>query len=120
MRSVRLHPRSRLLSSPSALLGKMSELGLTPDETIDIISQNQSAGYIVLAALVLASYDIILTFSREVQNVWQRKFGTGTILYLFIRYGTLVNILLEELNGRNIYLTAARYFVLTYWYSVAE
>lgn len=37
MRSVRLHPRSRLLSSPSALLGKMSELGLTPDETIDIM-----------------------------------------------------------------------------------
>ena len=47
----------------------------------------------------VAIYDTILTFPKEVRCIWKRKFGAGTVLYLFIRYGTLFDMLLQFLNG---------------------
>ncbi|KAK7688703.1 hypothetical protein QCA50_008241 [Cerrena zonata] len=76
-----------------------NELGLTPDEAIFYISQIQLQNFIFTATLTLAVYDTILSFPKEVKCIWQGQFGTGPILYLFIRYGTVFNMLLELLEG---------------------
>lgn len=47
--------------------------------------------------LALVVYDAILSFPKEVRCIWKRGFGTGPILYLFIRYGTIFNMLLQLL-----------------------
>ncbi|KAK7693026.1 hypothetical protein QCA50_002591 [Cerrena zonata] len=75
------------------------ELGLTPDEAIFYISQIQLLNFLLAVALTLAVYDTILSFPKEVKCIWQGKFGTGPILYLFIRYGTVLNMFLELLSG---------------------
>lgn len=49
--------------------------------------------------LALAVYDTILTFPREVRCIWQRKLGMGPVLYLLIRYGTVLHMLCEILSG---------------------
>lgn len=77
----------------------MAELGFTPDEMISQISQYYLEAYITLAALVLAAYDTILTFSQEVCCIWQRKFTGVTLLYVVIRYGTILNIVLQGIGG---------------------
>lgn len=43
----------------------------------------------------VVTYDTILTFSKEFQCIWQRRFGTGTVLYLIIRYGTILQMLFD-------------------------
>ncbi|KAK7683430.1 hypothetical protein QCA50_013261 [Cerrena zonata] len=75
------------------------ELGLTPDEVIFLVSQNQISVSIFTVALTLVIYDTILSFPNEVRCIWQRRFGTGTVLYLFIRYGTVFYMLLWLLQG---------------------
>ncbi|KAK7688761.1 hypothetical protein QCA50_008300 [Cerrena zonata] len=75
------------------------ELGFTPDEAIFEISQIKLHNFILTTALTLAVYDTILFFPKEVKCIWQGKFGTGPILYLFIRYGTMFNMLLSLLEG---------------------
>ncbi|KAK7688733.1 hypothetical protein QCA50_008272 [Cerrena zonata] len=75
------------------------ELGFTPDEAISVISQIQLQNFIFTVTITLAVYDTILSFPKEVKCIWQGKFGTGPILYLFIRYGTIFNMLLSLLEG---------------------
>ena len=48
-------------------------------------------------------YDFLLSFPREVESIWRRKFGVITILYLVIRYGTLVEMSLNVLEGTYIF-----------------
>ncbi|KAK7688689.1 hypothetical protein QCA50_008227 [Cerrena zonata] len=83
----------------------MSESDLTPNDVIFLISQNQLRRSMLAAALTLATYDTILTFSKEIKGIWQRKFGTGTILYLLIRYATLVDLLFQILAAFNVVKT---------------
>ncbi|KAK7688728.1 hypothetical protein QCA50_008267 [Cerrena zonata] len=83
-------------------------LGLTPDEAISQISQLQIENLIFAVALSLAVYDAILSFPKEVRYIWQRSFGTGTILYLFIRYCTILNILFALLSNLPTYKTVTR------------
>ena len=45
--------------------------------------------------IALAIYDLILSFAAEQRCIWKRKVGTGTILYLSIRYGIILNMLTE-------------------------
>ena len=42
----------------------------------------------------LVTYDLILAFPTEVRCIWQRNWGTGMILYISIRYGTVLYMLL--------------------------
>ena len=50
--------------------------------------------------IALSTYDLILTFPTEVKCVWKRKvFGMGTMLYIAIRYTTILRMLLEGLSG---------------------
>lgn len=49
--------------------------------------------------IALAIYDLFLSFSTELGAIWKRKFGTGTVLYLLIRYGTIPNFTFQVLNN---------------------
>ncbi|KAH8100995.1 hypothetical protein BXZ70DRAFT_1007920 [Cristinia sonorae] len=49
------------------------------------------------AAFTLASYDICLSFSREVERIWKGKFSAVTVLYLALRSGVLVHTILDLL-----------------------
>ena len=41
---------------------------------------------------VLSIYDTIISSPYELLHIWKRKYSTTTLLYLFIRYGTILNI----------------------------
>ncbi|KAK7688705.1 hypothetical protein QCA50_008243 [Cerrena zonata] len=75
------------------------QLGFTPEETIVQISQAHFANYVLTASLTLAVYDTILSFPKEVRCIWQRGYGIGPILYLFIRYCTILDMILQLLEG---------------------
>ena len=47
--------------------------------------------------LAVTTYDLSLSFSEEVRCIWKGKFGIGTILYLSIRYVSIMLVLLEIL-----------------------
>ena len=49
--------------------------------------------------IALAVYDLILSFPAELRGIWKRQFGTGTILYLSVRYGTILSMLFEGINA---------------------
>ena len=45
--------------------------------------------------LVFFLYDYIITIGREVDLFWSRKITGASVLFLFIRYGTLVYKVLD-------------------------
>ncbi|KAL1702024.1 hypothetical protein EV121DRAFT_187671, partial [Schizophyllum commune] len=45
------------------------------------------------SSIAVLYYDYALTFSREVQYIWRRKFGLTTILYVCCRYALAANVL---------------------------
>ena len=49
--------------------------------------------------LAVIVYDTVLSFPQEIKCIWGRKPGAGTILYLFVRYGTIIDMILEIFNG---------------------
>ncbi|KAF9524800.1 hypothetical protein CPB83DRAFT_909691 [Crepidotus variabilis] len=53
---------------------------------------NEPKSYAVLAALVLVVYDYLLTFSDEVELVWQGRFTFGTVLFALCRYLPFIDI----------------------------
>ncbi|KAK7688652.1 hypothetical protein QCA50_008190 [Cerrena zonata] len=81
------------------------QLGFTSDDAIAAISETQLLNFFFFATLSnhaadsVAVYDTMLTFSKEVRCIWQRKFGIGTVLYLLIRYTPIITIVFEYLNG---------------------
>ena len=62
--------------------------------------------------VALSIYDAILSISLEVRCIWKRKFGVGMILYLSIRYGTILYILFQIheiiLSTRTLAVSAVR------------
>ena len=42
---------------------------------------------------------MILALPQEVRCIWRRKFGTVTVLYTLIRYGTLINMVVNTLDA---------------------
>ena len=48
--------------------------------------------------IALGTYNLILSFPKEVICIWRRGFGPGMVLYLSIRYGTILYILFQVLN----------------------
>ncbi|KAK7684396.1 hypothetical protein QCA50_012343 [Cerrena zonata] len=75
----------------------MSEQGLTPDDLVQL-SQDQTAYCIYAAALALVVYDALLSFTQEIRCIWKRKLSVVTVLYLFIRYGTVLDMFLQLLD----------------------
>lgn len=45
------------------------------------------------SALVLCTYDNMLTLSREIDLVWKKKFSIVTVLFALIRYSTFLELL---------------------------
>ena len=44
-------------------------------------------------------YDALLSFQQEIKCIWGRKPGTVTILYLFVRYGMIIDIVVLIFGG---------------------
>ncbi|KAI0783785.1 hypothetical protein C8Q75DRAFT_421111 [Abortiporus biennis] len=45
-----------------------------------------------VSAWVLAVYEHIITFDREVQQIWSRKFNLASILFIINRYSFLISV----------------------------
>ncbi|TCD65977.1 hypothetical protein EIP91_001969 [Steccherinum ochraceum] len=52
---------------------------------------SQSDAYLI-AAIALLAYDTLLTFSRELQCIWNRRLNAATVLFLMQRYTALVHM----------------------------
>lgn len=72
-----------------------SDSGPTPDEIIATLSEWRTVACIIIPALAVTMYDALLSFSRELQCIWQRKFSGVTALYVLIRYGTIIDLGLQ-------------------------
>ena len=61
--------------------------------------------------LALALYDLLISFAQEIQHIWRRKFSLVTLLYIFIRYGTIISlslILFQQMH-RSQSITVSNY-----------
>ena len=50
----------------------------------------------MMIALIL--YDVILSFPAEHRYIWRRRFGIRTMLYLTIRYSSIIFATIEMLG----------------------
>ena len=58
----------------------------------------------------------MLSFSQEVKCVWKRKRSTVTVLYIFIRYGTVIDMFLRVFDSFYVFDTipvSASIFITT-------
>ena len=53
---------------------------------------------ILIVLLALSIYDTIINLSKEVRCIWQRKRSMATVLYVSIRYGVILDILIPQLS----------------------
>ena len=51
------------------------------------------------SGIALAVYDLVRSFPVELKAIWNRKFWIGALLYLSIRYGTIISMLFEVLQS---------------------
>ncbi|KAI0783711.1 hypothetical protein C8Q75DRAFT_833280 [Abortiporus biennis] len=58
----------------------------TPQEIYDLYNRLQIENYCILASSVLLFFDTILTFPKEVQRIWRRRFTGATFIYALTRY----------------------------------
>lgn len=63
--------------------------------------------WLTLYYLAIILYDTLLSFNQEIQYIWNRKFGTATIVYLFVKYGIILAIFSEGFDMLDIYTTDA-------------
>ena len=47
----------------------------------------------------MIAYDAFLSFQQEIKCIWGRKLGIGTILYLLVRYGTIIDMIFQIFSG---------------------
>ncbi|OSC97582.1 hypothetical protein PYCCODRAFT_1471754 [Trametes coccinea BRFM310] len=71
--------------------------------------------YGMLCSSVLLWFDIILTFPAEYDRIWKRKFTGASMVYLFKRYGTALEMLFNVLQmpawGVNQHLYVRTYHI---------
>ena len=60
-----------------------------PVRTISVVVVESERGSMKLVAILL--YDTVLTFQREVSQIWSRGHISATGLYVAARYGAIVN-----------------------------
>ena len=61
--------------------------------------------YLRTYKLAVIAYDAVLSFQQEIKCIWGRKPGAGTILYLFIRYGTIIAIVDQIVDRSYVFKT---------------
>ena len=59
---------------------------------------------LILHTPVIFFYDTLLTFPREVECIWKRKWSAATALFLLNRYSTVVLSILNLLSGTTLHL----------------
>ena len=59
----------------------------------------ENANDIADMPLAVVTYDIMLTFSREVNCIWRRKWNLVTVVYVVCRYGTFLDLMLRTLGS---------------------
>ena len=57
--------------------------------------------------LVVIVYDAVLSFQQEIKCIWGRKPGVVTIIYLFVRYGMILDIAFEIFEGIYVFKTVS-------------
>ncbi|KAH7904162.1 hypothetical protein BJ138DRAFT_1184202 [Hygrophoropsis aurantiaca] len=67
----------------------MAYFGFTTQE----LQATQAANYLSAAAGALVIYDQVLTFSNEVDHIWNRQWSFTTALYLIARYSGNVQVI---------------------------
>ncbi|KAI0075177.1 hypothetical protein K474DRAFT_1646913, partial [Panus rudis PR-1116 ss-1] len=67
--------------------------GVDPQLIINELIDLRRIAAVNISATVLIAYDIVLTFSREVESIWKRQWSLITLLYVIIRYGALFDLL---------------------------
>jgi len=60
---------------------------------LSLINGFVTSNYCTVAFVTLLFYDYCLTFSREVEYIWQQKFNKGKILFFFNRYVTVIDLI---------------------------
>ena len=59
---------------------------------------------LVLHTRVIVLYDTLLTFPREVECIWKRKWSAASALFLLNRYSTVVLSILDVFSGTTLHL----------------
>ena len=63
------------------------------------LQEGSSLFYLKTYELAVIAYDTVLSFPQEIKCIWGRKLEIGTILYLFVRYGTIMDMILNVFTG---------------------
>ncbi|KAH9893627.1 hypothetical protein C8Q73DRAFT_666290 [Cubamyces lactineus] len=64
--------------------------GLSPAEWISTISAGITANWVTVGPIALLVYEYAITFGQEVRYVWMQKKTGAAVLFLMIRYASLV------------------------------
>jgi len=82
------------------------------DTTIAAFTAQRQVSYCYVAASTFCIYDVILSFSREVEHVWGSKWSSVKVLYFLVRYPIVIylatmipmttsfNLSIEECRGQ--------------------
>ncbi|RDX52001.1 hypothetical protein OH76DRAFT_1400910 [Lentinus brumalis] len=73
----------------------MSSDGDAAAEIVAFFASLQPDAYVALSAIVFFLYDYIITVGREVELFWTRKVTGASVLFFFIRYGTILYKILD-------------------------
>lgn len=72
----------------------MNSTGNITAAAIDTIIQENYASYVysltLISSMMLLFYAILLKLSQEIEHMWRKPLGLPSILYIFGKYGTLV------------------------------
>ena len=61
-------------------------------------------------------YDALLSFQQEIKCIWGKKLGIGTILYLCVRYGMIIDMIVRVFSGIYVFKTVlVSNIALRYW-----
>ncbi|KAK7675886.1 hypothetical protein QCA50_021178 [Cerrena zonata] len=89
----------------------MADSGLTPEERIEQALAERTAQLLFGAAMTLSVYDLLLSFNKEVEYIWRRKFSMVKILYFTIRYCTALSIFWNIIIRKSIFSSVPIFIV---------
>ncbi|KAI9068662.1 hypothetical protein FKP32DRAFT_1672044 [Trametes sanguinea] len=78
------------MASPAGDAAAEAEL----QQLVQVIKDTYIANLCTAAAASWLSYDIVLTFSQEVELIWRARWSLPKLLFFLVRYYTLVSLLL--------------------------
>ncbi|KAL7284556.1 hypothetical protein ACG7TL_001848 [Trametes sanguinea] len=78
------------MASPAGEAAADAEL----QQLVQVIQDTYIANLCTAAAASWLSYDIVLTFSQEVELIWRARWSLPKLLFFLVRYYTLVSLLL--------------------------